>query len=74
MFKEFLKESSNTSIKELKKRLKKDGYVMIINSDDIVISVDEIDGDTAYGMDQWDNDVEIDLKKDKYSIDEKNNV
>ena len=62
-------EVSKVKIKDLQKIIKKDGQVMIITQDDIVVAIDDIDGDMGYGLDQFDNDVEINLKKDKFRLD-----
>lgn len=68
MFKELFTESKVT-IKELQKRLKKDGYVMVQTADGLDISIDEIDDDGyAFGMDNQDRDQEINLNKEKVSL------
>jgi hypothetical protein len=60
---------SQPTVKELKKILKKEGQVdVILLGTDIWVAVDEIDGDMAYGIDQFDKDVEINLKKEKVKL------
>ena len=66
MFKEIFE---GASIKDLKKAMKKDGQVMVITgSTDLMVVIDDIEGKYAYGMDQFDNDVEIDLNKETVTI------
>ncbi len=71
-FKEMFTEGSGNSAKalekELKKRIKKDGYVHIENADGLEISIHDIENGWAVGMDNLDRDYEIDLSKDKFTI------
>ncbi len=68
MFKELFIESK---MSDVQKRFAKDGEVQIITADGIWVLVDEIEKNIAYGIDNHDNEVEINLTKDKYNIAEK---
>jgi len=72
MFKElFIETAKGSSIKDLQKVIKKDGQVMVITgSKDLMVVIDSIEDGTAYGLDQFDKDVEIDLNKEKVTISE----
>ncbi len=73
-FKEYTNESKN-SMKTAEKILKKYGEVHItITSTDTWANIDDIIDGIGYGIDQFDNDIEIDLSKDKYQIVERNLV
>ena len=78
MFKELftgLNEAKGSSIKDLQKVIKKQGQVMVITGGtDIMVVIDSIEDGYAYGLDQFDNDVEIDLKKEKVTISEAKNI
>jgi|SaaInl8_200m_RNA_FD_contig_81_290672_length_2165_multi_4_in_0_out_0_1 hypothetical protein len=68
-FREFINEAKDIR-KEVLKRLKKNGEVMLINDKGLMVSITDVDEDGyLYGMDQHDNDVEIDSLKG-YSLDE----
>ena len=68
MFRELFEKQK--SIKELKKLLKRDGYIAIIMGEtDTWGSIGEIDGDIGYGIDQYDDDFEINLKTGDYTLD-----
>ena len=65
-FKDYFTESI---IKKAEKLIKKNGYVLLKGDKDIEIYIDEITDGWAFGMDRFDNDVEIDLNgKDKYTV------
>jgi len=55
--------------KEVQKRLKKDGEVMLINPDEILVSFTDYDDGSFIGIDQFDNDVETETLKG-YRLDE----
>jgi len=55
--------------KEVQKRLKKDGEVMLINPDEILVSFTDFDDGYFVGIDQFDNDVETETLKG-YRLDE----
>ena len=62
MFKQYFIESKNIE-KELTALIKKNNAAVIIDSVGIEIFVDEVAGGWAYGIDQFDKDVEINLRK-----------
>jgi hypothetical protein len=62
MFKQYFIESKNIE-KELTALIKKNNAAVIIDSVGIEIFVDEVSGGWAYGIDQFDKDVEINLRK-----------
>ena len=57
-------------IKKMKSLNKKDGYVQMVDDRGIEVSVDmdSLDGEYIYGIDQHDNDVEIDLSSGDYTL------
>ncbi len=65
-FKELF-EAKN-SIKNLEKMLKKDGQIEIIDDRKLWVIIDDIVDGIGYGLDQFDNDVEIDFSKDTYRL------
>ena len=68
MFKEFITE--NSFIKDATAVIQKNGYVMFKDNVGIEIMIDEISAGWAYGVDQFDGEIEIDLtqKRHGYSI------
>jgi len=62
------KELFESQLKDVKAIFKKKGQVDIINDKDLWITIDDIEGDIGLGMDQFENDVEINLKKDNYDL------
>ena len=62
------KELFESQLKDVKAIFKKKGQVDIINDKDLWITIDDIEGDIGLGMDQFENDVEINLKKDSYDL------
>jgi len=71
-FESFIPESAIVQkiIKRMKGIEKKNGYVHMVDDRGIEVSIDmdSLDGDYVYGMDQHDNDVEIDLRSGDYNI------
>ncbi len=72
MLKEILKninEGDSSTVKKMKKLLKKNGQINIIMGDtDTWASIDDIDDGVGFGMDQFDNDIEIDLEDGIYTV------
>ena len=68
-FKKYITESKTDSLKDAEKELKKKGEVhIILRSTDTWANIDDIQDGIGYGIDQFDNDIEINLVKDKYQI------
>ena len=68
MFKEIFIESQS-DLKDALKEIKKNGEVHIIMGDtDIWGNISDIENGIGYGLDQFDNDFEINLKKDRFEI------
>lgn len=66
---ESMDRKSKTSIRTLKKILKDKGQIEIImGATDTWAMIDDIDGDYGYGMDQFDKDIEINLKTGDYKV------
>ena len=72
MLKEILEninEGDSSTVKKMKKLLKKNGQINIVMGDtDTWASIDSIDDGFGYGMDQFDKDIEIDLDGGNYSV------
>ena len=59
----FIKYFNESTLSKATKIIKKNGHVVLIDNVGIEIFVDEISGGWAYGVDQFDKDIEIDLSK-----------
>ena len=67
MFKELFE--AKASLKDAMKIFKKEGEVHItIGKTDTWANIDSIEDGIGYGIDQFDKDIEIDFKKDKFQI------
>jgi len=66
---ENLNEGDSSTVKKMIKLLKKKGQIEIIIGDtDTWAVIDDIEDGFGLGMDQFDNDVEIDLDGGSYSV------
>lgn len=68
MFKELFTEGKHVSVKELQKLLKKNGSVAVIDGNDIWVNIESIEDGIAHGINQFDDDQKIDLKKEKLTL------
>ena len=66
---ENLNEGDSSTVKKMIKLLKKKGQIEIVMGDtDTWATIDDIDDGVGYGIDQFDDDIEIDLDKDNYTV------
>ena len=73
MFKELFE--AKASLKDAQKELKKNGEVHItMGKTDTWANIDDIIDGIGYGFDQFDNDIEINFKKDNFTIVESNRI
>ena len=68
MIREAMNEAKYLTQKDLEKRLKKGDVPIILFGDDIWVNIDSVKDDIAYGIDQFDDDREIDLSTEKISL------
>ncbi len=61
-------KNSKDAIRNLEKILKKDGQIEIIDDRKLWVLIDDIVDGIGYGLDQFDNDIEIDLARDDYRL------
>ena len=67
-------EVSKGSITAVQKLFAKNGAVTIMTASGKEVIIDEIEKNIGYGMDSTDNEVEVNLTKDKYSIVESSDI
>ena len=74
MFKELFEKQKTISAKELTNLVKKGDVPVIIQGQDIWVNIDSVEDGIAYGIDQFDDDREIDLSKETVRLAEKSEV
>ena len=66
---ENLNEGDSSTVKKMIKLLKKKGQIEIVIGDtDTWAVIDDIEDGIGYGINQFDDDFEIDLDKDNYTV------